>query len=299
MNKCFRTLLAGSATAFALATVGPVMAQDSMSSGSVPTSPTVTADLQQEVTPPADLSGLTPGPDIEGIITARTGERIQISGADSSRTVLLVSDSTQVRGRGGFLGLDRRTIQTAQLVNGLPVTVETVQWGDTLIAKRINLRNNDLRVATMIRDGTEQGFAEQTAATEALRNRVANIDQYNIRGTTNVYFDTGRFQLTPEAQAQLCAAAQQAQGIDNALLLVVGYTDEVGSEENNQILSERRAGRVVNHLQQRCRWAPYRMLTPSGMSESDPAADNSTPEGRAQNRRVQVSILVSKAVDGI
>jgi outer membrane protein OmpA-like peptidoglycan-associated protein len=41
------------------------------------------------------------------------------------------------------------------------------------------------------------------------------------------------------------------------------------------------------------------MLTPSGMSESDPAADNSTPEGRAQNRRVQVSILVSKAVDGI
>jgi OmpA-OmpF porin, OOP family len=294
MTQSLRSLIAGSATAIALAAVGPAIAQDS-----VLTSPTVTADLQQEQAPPADLSGLTPGPDIEGIITARTGERIQISGADSSRTVLLVSDSTQVRGRGGFLGLDRRTIQTAQLVNGLPVTVETVQWGDTLIARRINLRNNDLRVATMIRDGTEQGFAEQTAATEALRNRVANIDQYNIRGTTNVYFDTGRFQLTPEAQAQLCAAAQQAQSIDNALLLVVGYTDEVGSEENNQILSERRAGRVVNHLQQRCRWAPYRMLTPSGMAESDPAADNSTPEGRAQNRRVQVSILVSKAVDGI
>lgn len=294
MNISFRSLLAGSVTALAFAAAGPAIAQDG-----VPTSPTVTADLQQPDSPPADLTGLTPGPDIEGIITARTGERIQISGADSSRTVLLVSDSTQVRGRGGFLGLDRRTIQTAQLVNGLPVTVETVQWNDTLIARRINLRNNDLRVATMIRDGTEQGFNEQSAATEALRGRIANIDQYNIRGTTNVYFDTGRFQLTPEAQAQLCAAAQQAQSIDNALLLVVGYTDEVGSEENNQVLSERRAGRVVNHLQQRCRWAPYRMLTPSGMSESDPAADNSTPEGRAQNRRVQVSILVSKAVDGI
>ena len=41
------------------------------------------------------------------------------------------------------------------------------------------------------------------------------------------------------------------------------------------------------------------MLTPTGMSEADPAADNTTADGRAQNRRVAVNILVSKAVDGI
>ena len=62
---------------------------------------------------------------------------------------------------------------------------------------------------------------------------------------------------------------------------------------------ERRSARVVNYLQQKCGWAPYRMLTPTGMSESDPAADNETAQGRAQNRRVAVNILVSKAVDGI
>jgi len=179
------------------------------------------------------------------------------------------------------------------------VTVETVQWGEALVASRVRLRNNDFRTASMIRNGTEQGFAEQTAATDALRSRVGDIDQYNVRRTTNVYFDTGKHQLSPAAEAELCATAQQAQATDNALLLVVGYTDEVGTEENNQALSERRAARVVNYLQQRCRWAPYRMLTPAGMSESDPAADNLTEQGRAQNRRVAVSILVSKAVDGI
>ena len=39
------------------------------------------------------------------------------------------------------------------------------------------------------------------------------------------------------------------------------------------------------------------MLTPTGMAEADPMADNSTPEGKAQNRRVAVNVLVSKAVD--
>ena len=85
----------------------------------------------------------------------------------------------------------------------------------------------------------------------------------------------------------------------NAMMLVVGYTDSVGSEEYNQTLSERRASAVINHLQQACRWKPYRMLTPTGMAESDPTADNATPEGRAQNRRVAVNVLVSKGLDGM
>ena len=151
----------------------------------------------------------------------------------------------------------------------------------------------------MIRTGTAQGFAEQTAATTALRGRVGSIDQYNIKGTTNVNFDVGKANLSAQAEADLCNAAAQAEGMENALLLVVGYTDAVGDEDYNQELSEKRSGRVVNYLQQKCGWAPYRMLTPTGMAESDPAADNETPEGRAQNRRVAVNILVSKAVDGL
>ena len=128
---------------------------------------------------------------------------------------------------------------------------------------------------------------------------MGDIDKYNVKGTTNVYFDTGKAVLSPGAKADLCATATQADGINNALMLVVGYTDSVGSEEYNQMLSERRAAAVINYLQQACRWKPYRMLTPTGMAESDPLADNETPEGRAQNRRVSVNILVSKGLDGL
>ena len=255
---------------------------------------------------PSDLTGLAEGPEIEGFISARSGETIRITAADGVSTPVLISSSTDIKATGGFLGLDRDRLGADSLLNGLPVTVKTVKWGNYLVASDVRFKNSNLATANMIRSGTDQRFgehdvaiAENAKATEALRGRVADIDQYNIMGTTNVYFDTGEWSLSPQAGSQLCEAAAQAEATDNALLLVVGYTDAVGDEDYNQALSERRTGRVVNYLQQKCGWAPYRMLTPTGMSESDPAADNSTPEGRAQNRRVAVNILVSKAVDGL
>ncbi|MGB3379387.1 MAG: OmpA family protein [Allopontixanthobacter sediminis] len=250
-------------------------------------------------TPPADLSGMTEGPEIEGFISARGDNNMQVMGADGTSTIVHISEATEIRSKGGFLGLNSDKLAAASLLNGLPVSVETVQWGRGLVASRIDLKTKDLKTATMIRTGTSQGFAEQTAATEALRGRMGDIDKYNIKGTTNVNFDTGKAVLSEQGKADLCAAASQAEAMDNALMLVVGYTDSTGSQEFNQELSEKRASRVVNYLQQACGWKPYRMLTPTGMAEADPLADNETAYGKAQNRRVAVNILVSKSVDGL
>ena len=239
------------------------------------------------------------GPDIEGVITARKDDLMQVTAKDGTRTTIAISEDTEIRGKGGFLGLSRKALEANALLNGLPVTVETMQAGDTLYASRVRLSNDDLEMAEMIRAGTAQGFADQTAATDALRSRVGDIDNYNIRGTTNVYFETNEWSLSDQDRMKLCEAAQQADAMDNALLLVVGYTDADGSQDYNQVLSERRAGRVVNTLQQNCGWKPWRMLTPTGMAEADPAADNSTEYGKAQNRRVAVNILVSKATEGL
>ena len=85
--------------------------------------------------------------------------------------------------------------------------------------------------------------------------------------------------------------------------ITADFNAQIGEIKNRYINAahhvDSQIGRVINHLQQHCGWKPERMLTPTGMAEADPRADNSTPEGRAQNRRVAVNILVSKSVDGM
>jgi len=246
-----------------------------------------------------DMSAMTEGPEVKGMITARSGDKVKVTTPDGASTVIFYNETTRIKSASGLFGGGKGALGPESLLNGLPVTVKTMQAGSVLLARQITFRKGDFKTAAMIRNGTAQGFAEQTAATEALRGRMGDIDKYNIKSTTNVYFDTGRASLSPQAKNQLCSAATEAQGMDNALLLVVGYTDSVGSEEYNQVLSERRAGSVINYLQQVCHWKPYRMLTPTGMSEADPLASNDTPDGKAQNRRVSVNVLVSKGLDGL
>jgi len=251
----------------------------------------------------ATTPATSPGPDIKGVISARHGDKMKVTAADGTSTIVAINDATRIRAGGGLFG-SRSKVAADSLLNGLPVTVKTLQPadgqpGEGLVASQISFRNNDLKTASMIRNGTAQGFEEQTAATESLRGRIGDIDKYNIKGTTNVHFATGRTELSAQDKADLCTTANSAQATENALLLVIGYTDSTGGDDLNQQLSEKRAARVINYLQQVCGWKPYRMLTPTGMAKADPLASNDTPEGKAQNRRVAVNIMVSKSVDGM
>lgn len=257
----------------------------------------VMATVYGSATPEA--TEMTEGPEIKGFISARAENKLQITGADGTTTVVILNDATKIKASKGLFGIGSDKLAAESLLNGLPVTIETLQSGGGLVASQINLQNKDLKTASMIRSGTDQRFAEQTAATEALRSRVGDIDQYNVKSTTNVNFDTGKSVISAQAKEELCATAATAEGMDNAMLLVVGYTDSTGDIDFNQTLSEKRASRVVNHLQQACGWKPYRMLTPTGMAEADPMGSNDTEEGKAQNRRVSVNVLVSKGLDGM
>jgi outer membrane protein OmpA-like peptidoglycan-associated protein len=277
----------------------------------VPASGSLSAQQQNPPDPSIIVNGvpapeapvMAAGPEIKGVISARNGDKVKITTADGTSTIVAINEATRIKAGGGLFS-GRSKLAADSLLNGLPVTVKTLQpaggqSGGGLVASQISFRNNDLKTATMIRNGTAQRFDEQTAATEALRGRVGDIDKYNIKKTTNVHFDTGKTELSAQDKAELCTTATSAEGTENALILVVGYTDSTGGDDFNQQLSEKRAGRVINYLQQACGWKPYRMLTPTGMAKADPLASNDTAEGKAQNRRVAVNVLVSKGVDGL
>lgn len=71
---------------------------------------------------------------------------------------------------------------------------------------------------------------------------------------------------------------------------VVGHTDSIGSDAYNMDLSLRRANAVADYIRQ-MKKSPFTQVDASGMGESEPVADNSTPEGRKQNRRVVVTAV--------
>jgi OmpA-OmpF porin, OOP family len=103
-------------------------------------------------------------------------------------------------------------------------------------------------------------------------------------------FETGSADLRPESRAQLNDLATVLTNCKNVCLKVAGYTDNVGTADSNLQLSNDRASHVVAYLTNKGISADR--LVAEGDGDRDPIADNSTPEGRAQNRRV--AILVTK-----
>jgi len=101
-----------------------------------------------------------------------------------------------------------------------------------------------------------------------------------------VHFDFDKYNIRPGDAAILDEAAATLQANPNVTVNVNGHTDAIGTEEYNLGLSNRRADAVVNYLTEK--GIPASRLIPHGYGKSQPVATNDTPEGRAQNRRVEL-----------
>ncbi len=105
----------------------------------------------------------------------------------------------------------------------------------------------------------------------------------------NITFDTGQADLKPQFYDTLNSVALVFQEYDQTLIDVVGHTDEDGSEDYNYDLSRRRAASVARYLTAQ-RLEPNRFSV-EGRGEQEPIASNRTAVGKAQNRRVEITIL--------
>jgi len=139
--------------------------------------------------------------------------------------------------------------------------------------------------------------ATKQAAAERERQMKEEISEMQARETErgllmtlgDVVFDVGESTLRPGAMEKLVALARFLRDHPDRQLLVEGYTDNTGSDSFNLTLSQKRAESVTGFLAE-SGVAPDRMIA-TGYGKAYPQASNATPEGRQQNRRVEVVIL--------
>jgi outer membrane protein OmpA-like peptidoglycan-associated protein len=119
---------------------------------------------------------------------------------------------------------------------------------------------------------------------------VERVDEETLRVSfdSDILFAVDSSVLSQQSQYALDDFAQVMMEYPKTAILVQGYTDSTGSEAHNQALSERRAQSVVNHLS--LRQVDDTRMKAIGYGEGYPVADNATPEGREQNRRVEILV---------
>ncbi len=156
------------------------------------------------------------------------------------------------------------------------------QLGSSLAAETDARKAAEARAARAM-----ESLAKIAAVKEEARGMVITL-------SGQVLFVTGKAELLPAAQDQLdqVAKALKDQG-DVKPMVVEGYTDSVGSDANNLTLSKNRAESVRTYLVSK--GVPSDKISAIGKGKANPVASNDTPDGRANNRRVEIVIAGGKS----
>jgi OOP family OmpA-OmpF porin len=133
---------------------------------------------------------------------------------------------------------------------------------------------------------------------QATTKRFSELSEYDTKGTATLHFETGSYKLSAQDQAALSQLAQSAVSLTGYIVQVKGYADSSGNAAMNQQLSMDRAQAVVAYLLQNCSIPLRHIVAPGAMGIVDPSAPNETADGRAENRRVEVKVLVNRGVAG-
>lgn len=148
-------------------------------------------------------------------------------------------------------------------------------------------RNNfHLRASPLIPQPKDGFYISNLRVAESGKDARTELLKTGKFSTTGIYFASGSAQIKPESHGVIKEIAD-ALNEDAAMKIeIIGHTDNTGNATSNQSLSEKRAAAVQSYLNNNFQISNDRIST-SGKGQSEPVADNSTPEGKAQNRRVE------------
>jgi outer membrane protein OmpA-like peptidoglycan-associated protein len=250
----------------------------------------------------------------QGVVISRDADTFTIRDRSRSDYQVLITDNTSIKTYGGFLRSGKKYPVT-DILRGLIVEVEG--RGDSqgqLVADKIRFNESDMRAAitsdTRVSPVEENQkamsgqmdelyaiAAEARQQVTAVNERVSALDDYDVQANVAVTFRVNSAVLSSEAKQQLDDFATKAESAKAYMIEVAGHTDSTGSETKNFRLSRERADAVVQYLAVYHKIPLRRFVTPMGYGKTDAVADNSTANGRAQNRRVEVKMLLNRGMN--
>ena len=137
-----------------------------------------------------------------------------------------------------------------------------------------------------------------TAAVQMVNRRVSDLDDYQTVAEAVIYYPTGKYALDDAAKADLDKLVALTSSTDGYLIEIAGYASKTGTKDANQQLSEDRASAVANYLRNTGNIPMRRIVAPAGYGSTHPDAENTDPQGRELNRRVDVKLIVNKGFQG-
>jgi OmpA-OmpF porin, OOP family len=205
--------------------------------------------------------------------------------------------------------VDGDDLETAEMIqSGLHPTAEQVAANIKAIsANQQNIAANQVQLAAHKENietnqqniaANKQRIEQNIKDIEENTKRFTALSEYEVKGEATVKFNVGSSRISATDQEELKKLAQTATAITGYIIEVMGYADSTGSAAMNTRLSEDRAKAVVTYLVQQGNVPVRHIVAPGAMGEYGPTAPNETKAGRAENRRVEVKVLVNKGISG-
>jgi OOP family OmpA-OmpF porin len=205
--------------------------------------------------------------------------------------------------------VDGDDLETAEMIqSGLHPTAEQVAANvqtlaahkEQLASHQENIAKNQQNIAMNQQNisANKQQIDANIKDIEENTKRFTALSEYDVKGEATVKFASGSTDISAADQEELKKLAATATGLTGYIIEVTGYADSTGSAAMNTKLSEDRAKAVVTYLVQQGSVPIRHIVAPGAMGEYGSAAPNETKAGRAENRRVEVKVLVNKGIAG-
>jgi OmpA-OmpF porin, OOP family len=210
---------------------------------------------------------------------------------------------------------DEQDLRTAQALESRVDPVETLANSTQALAENNQQRigqaeQNEQRLSGQVEEvsgvanaataaaANAQSTADQAQSNATAANeRINALDDYEAVATIAVHFKTGSARLSRTAKEEIDEVATTvSEELNGWIVAVKGYADSRGRTGRNDSLSERRAKAVIDYLVTKHGLPAQRVVQPFGYGSSDPVAANNTREGRALNRRAEITVLVNKGI---